>query len=355
MTKRLLKIAQYFVFLAAGIGLVWWQLKDMSPGEKQDFSSALSDVHFEIIIPVVIMSLLSHASRAMRWQILMEPLGYKPSFKNAFSVTMIGYLANAAVPRLGEVLKCTFLAKYERLRMDRLFGTIVVERMFDFLCFLLFIFITIIIQFGIISGFLAGIFSGYDGTPLLIRLALLILMFAGTYFSFRFLFRKFPQHGIVVKLRNILRGLRDGLKTIFTLKRKRAFLLHTFFIWAMYLLQVYVGFRAMDGTAHLGMPAAFSVLTLATIAMIVTPGGIGSFPVFVMETLLIYGISSPIGKAFGWLQWGVNTGIIIIFGFAALLLLPVINKRNEDNKGHSIEDLPSSTTSAGNNQVETQK
>ena len=115
----------------------------------------------------------------------------------------------------------------------------------------------------------------------------------------------------------------------------------------MYLMQVYIGFRAMDGTAHLGIPAAFSVLTLATIAMIITPGGIGSFPVFVMQTLLIYGISSPIGKAFGWLQWGVNTGIIIIFGFAALLLLPMFNRKNENNSSHTGEDLPATGAQQG--------
>lgn len=342
MTKRILRIAQYFIFLGGGIALVWWQLRDMSPSEKAEFYGSLANVNFWVIIPVVIMSLLSHASRAVRWQIMLEPLGYKPSFKNVFASTMIGYLANAAIPRLGEVLKCTFLSRYEKLRMDTLFGTIVVERMFDFFCFLLFILLTIVIQFNVVSGFFAGIFSGYDGTPLLIRVLLLVLIIAGTLLALRLLFRRYPHSGLIVKLKSVVQGLRDGLKTIFTLKRKRAFLFHTLFIWVMYLMQVYIGFRAMDGTAHLGMPAAFSVLTLATIAMIVTPGGIGSFPVFVMETLVIYGISSPVGKAFGWLQWGVNTGIIIIFGFAALLLLPVINKRNEIHPGHPHKDLHAS-------------
>ena len=104
----------------------------------------------------------------------------------------------------------------------------------------------------------------------------------------------------------------------------------------MYLLQIYVGFHAMEGTFHLSIKAAFSVLTLATLAMIITPGGIGSFPLLVMETLTIYGIAQPVGKAFGWLIWGVSTGIVIIVGFTCLILLPLINsKKNEISTPHS--------------------
>ena len=87
----------------------------------------------------------------------------------------------------------------------------------------------------------------------------------------------------------------------------------------------------MSSTSNLGLGAAFSVLTLATVAMIVTPGGIGSFPIFVMQTLVIYNISEPYGKAFGWLLWGANTLIYIIFGLASLLLLPYINRNNNEN------------------------
>ena len=104
----------------------------------------------------------------------------------------------------------------------------------------------------------------------------------------------------------------------------------------MYLLQIYIGFSAMEGTQHLGIKAAFSVLSFATLAMILTPGGIGSFPIFVMETLLIYSIASPVGIAFGWLLWGANTAIVIIAGLLSLLFLPYINKnKNEIHTSHT--------------------
>jgi hypothetical protein len=92
----------------------------------------------------------------------------------------------------------------------------------------------------------------------------------------------------------------------------------------------------MEGTSHLSIKAACSVLTLASLAMIVTPGGMGSFPLFVMQTLLIYGITGPLGKAFGWLIWGVSTGIVIVVGLTCLLIIPYINRnKNEISQQHS--------------------
>ena len=135
--KKFLSFLQYFIFLGAGILLVWWQLRSMTAQEKSDFLHAFTYAEYWLIIPVVIMSLLSHISRSMRWKLLMEPLGYNPALKNVFAVTMVGYLANAAVPRLGELLKCSFLAKYEDLKMDKLVGTILVERTFDFICYII--------------------------------------------------------------------------------------------------------------------------------------------------------------------------------------------------------------------------
>ncbi len=336
MRKQIFSILQYITFLGAGIFLVWWQLKGMTVTEKLEFTNAFSNTNYWIVIPIVIMSLLSHLCRSIRWKYLMEPLGYEPALKNIFSVVMIGYLANSAIPRLGEILKCTFLAKYEKLKVEKLVGTMIVERMFDLLCFVLFIGITILIQLDIIGEYATGILKGMnnnEGIPIWISL----VMIAGILISFilfiKFLFKRFPHNKFIQKVNNVYIGIIEGLKAIKTLKKRKLFLMYTIFIWALYLLQVYVGFQAMEGTSHLTIKAACSVLALASLAMIVTPGGIGSFPLFVMEVLLIYNITSPLGKAFGWLMWGVSTGIVIIAGVASLILIPYINRnKNEINQ-----------------------
>ncbi len=332
MRKRIFSIIQYIIFLGAGIFLVWWQLKSMTAAEKTEFYAAFSNTNYWLMIPVVIMSLLSHLSRAMRWKLMMEPLNYHPSLKNTFAVTMVGYLANSAIPRLGEVLKCSLLARYEKLKIDKLFGTILVERTFDFFCYLVFIGITVLLQIKLIGAYVSTKVSSMassEGLPLWAKLLMMIVFLISVIYLLRYLAKKFPQNKVFSKVNGFIKGVSDGFKTIKNLKKRGQFLAHTFFIWAMYLLQIYLGFSAMEGTAGLDLKAAFAVLALATLAMIATPGGIGSFPIFVMETLLIYAIHPPVGKAFGWLIWGANTAIVIVAGLAALLLLPYFNKQQK--------------------------
>jgi len=337
MSKRLFSILQYVIFLGGGLFLVWWQLKSMTIPEKKEFYSAINNADYTMILPVAIMSILSHISRSLRWRLLMEPLGYHPRLSNLFSVTMIGYLANAAVPRLGELLKCTFLARYEKLKVDKLVGTIILERSFDLLCYIVFIGITILIRINLIGGYFKKeweTMSSQTGSDLLVRFLIIFIVIFSIWKSIRWLSKKNPDNKIITGIHNFISGVAEGFKTIKKLRKRKLFLLHTVFIWSMYLGQIYVGFKGMDGTSSLPIGAAFSVLTLATLSMIVTPGGIGSFPIFVMQTLLLYGIHAPLGKAFGWVMWGVSTGLIIIIGLGSLLVIPYINKEKSASVTH---------------------
>lgn len=329
MHKKVLSVLQYVLFMGAGIFLVWWQLRSMTPNEMAEFKSALRNTNYWLMLPVVGMSLLSHLSRAFRWKLLMEPLGYKPAIKNVFAVTMVGYLANSAIPRLGELLKCSLLGKYENLKIDKLIGTILVERAFDFICYLAFIGITVLLQMKLIGSYVnekIAAMDDADGLPFWAKLIMIVAAIALVVVGFKWLLTQYPKSKFIAKVNGFIAGLGTGFSTIRNLRHRKLFVAHTLFIWAMYLLQVYLGFFAMNGLEQLDLKAAFSVLSLATLAMIVTPGGIGSFPVFVMQTLMIYGIASPLGKAFGWLIWGANTSIVIVAGFISLILLPMMNK-----------------------------
>ena len=339
MRQRIYSILQYTIFMGGGIFLVWWQLREMTSAEQKEFYNSITHAHYWLVIPIVIMALLSHLSRSMRWKLLLEQLGYHPKLKNVFMVTMVGYLANSAVPRLGEILKCTFLARYEKLRVEKLVGTILIERTFDIICYLIFIGLTIFIQIDVVGHYIKEKISsaGHHSTlPIWAKLSILSCAIILLVLLLKILFSRFPQNRIIIRIKSFFSGMGEGFTTIKHLKKRKLFIAHTIFIWLMYLLQIYVGFHAMQETSHLGIKAACSVLTLATLSMIVTPGGIGSFPFFVMQTLTIYNIVSPVGKAFGWLIWGVSTGIIIVIGLSCLLLLPYINrKKNEIDQQHT--------------------
>lgn len=319
--------------------MVWWQLRDMTAEQKTQFTLALRSANYWLIFPIICMSLLSHLSRSYRWKLLLEPLGYYPKIKNVFAVTMVGYLANAAIPRLGEILKCTFLSKYEHIKVDKLVGSILIERTFDLFCFVIFIGITVLMQINKIGGFIKEKITSFgenSGISILGKGLILIGIIILIYYILKILVNRYPDSKAILKINNFFKGIGQGFVAIRSLKKRNQFIAHTFLIWAMYLLQIYIGFKAMEHTAALDIKAACSVLVLASFSMILTPNGIGLFPIFVMQTLILYNIDEAYGKAFGWLIWGVSTCITLIVGFICLLLLPYINKnKNEISTSHT--------------------
>lgn len=326
MGKRFWSILQYIAFPALGLFLVWYQFHSMTAEARQQFQQSFQAANYWLLIPVIACSIASHISRAARWKLLIAPMGYRPSLYNAFATTMTGYLANSFLPRVGEVLKCTLLSKYERIPVDKLFGTILIERIFDLVCYLIFIVITILIQLDVVGGFMQQFLQQMAARQqsswwlwALIALGMVLIVIL----LIRWMFRRFAHHRIAQKISRVFLGIREGVQSIWRLEKKGQFMAHTLFIWAMYLLQILIGFRAMEATAHLGIGAACSILTLATLAMILTPGGIGAFPVAIQQVLLLYAVNNG---SFGWLMWGASTIIIIIMGLLSFVSLPYMNK-----------------------------
>ncbi|MEO6836921.1 MAG: lysylphosphatidylglycerol synthase transmembrane domain-containing protein, partial [Ginsengibacter sp.] len=313
--KKIYSVLKYLIFLGIGIFLTWWQLSKMTPLQKIQFKDSLLNAHYWILLPVFVITVLGHISRAVRWKILIEPMGYRPSTTNTFYATMCGYFANTFLPRAGEILRCTLLSRYEKIPVTKLFGTILLERIFDLICYFLIIIITILIQVETVSDFIKTkmnqISSIKQSIPLW-SIILIVLFIVGLFFWIaRWILRRYKDHNYIIKLKGLHIGLKEGFTTILHLKKRKKFLAHTIFIWTTYLFEIYIGFHALSATSSLGIGAAFSVLSLATLAMIVSPGGLGAFPLAVQQVLLIYNVDNI---SFGWLMWGVTTGIIIAVG-----------------------------------------
>lgn len=346
MKKKLIAVIKYAFFLAIGILLVWWQVSGMTAEEKEQFVASLENAHYIYVIPVIILGLLSHYFRALRWKLLIDPIK-KVSVSNSFYATLIGYFGNTFVPRAGEILRCTMLGKYEKIHFSRLIGTVITERIFDFVTFLLFIFLTIMIQLKVVGGFVSDkmekiLQSGNQGIPLWMKLIVFLAVMLIAILGINLFFKKFSSHPIVYKIKNIWDEVKEGLGTIFHLQKKITFLIYTVLIWGCYLLQIYIGFNTLDITSHLGIPAAMSVLTLSTLAMIISPGGLGAFPIAVQQVLLIYGIKNI---SLGWLIWGVNTAIILLAGMISFGLMIYQNKKtHEKSRRNHHKDLHPSGT-----------
>jgi hypothetical protein len=333
MKKKLLTILQYLFFLGLGLFLVWWSVSKMSEKDLTDCKNALQSARYFLFIPVFFILTISHISRAIRWKILMKPMGYTPSLLNTFFAVMVGYLANLAVPRLGEILKCTILGKYEKVPPDKLVGTILIERAVDVICLMLVFLIAIVSQAAILSDYATktiqeNFISG--GTrPLLIKLVVILLILLSTFFLSKWVFKKFGHSKIVNKINTIFIGIKTGISSVKDLENKWSFIFHSLLIWACYLGGTYLGFFATKGTDGLPIAAVFPILAFASIGMIITPGGIGAYPRFIMEVMLLYNIEKGIGYANGTLQWVAQFLIILVLGFISLVLLPYYNKKRE--------------------------
>ena len=332
MNKKILSLLQYVFFLGLGIFLVWWSLRKVNGKDWEDMKNALLNANYWLIIPVIITLLLSHYSRAIRWKILMEPLGYKPRIANTFMAVLIGYMANLAVPRLGEVLKCTILARYEKVPAEKLVGTIVAERAFDVLCLAVVITITVLTQVDIIGGFindkLGSIVQSKTSQFSLTKIIILVAILAFVVGLIIFVFKKFAHVSMIQKIKKIGIGIWHGIISVRYLKNKGWFIFHTIFIWTMYLLSVRIGFYALNETSGYGIKEALSVLSTGSLAMIVpTPGGIGVYHIFVQQTMALYGLKESIGLAFGLIMWMVQFFQMLLSGFVAIALLPYFNKR----------------------------
>jgi uncharacterized protein (TIRG00374 family) len=330
MRKRVLGYLQYAFFLGLGIFLVWWSLRKISSQDWEDVKKSFLSVRYLFILPVCIALLASHYSRAIRWRILIEPLGYKPRTTNTYIAVLVGYLANLAVPRLGEVLKCTFLSKYEKIPAEKLVGTIVAERAFDLICLFIVTGLALVTQIDTIGGYLTDVLkrwishdpSGADTSRLIVLLVGVALFFL----ILTFLVKRYSSHSLLGKFKDILTGIWHGLTSVRLIKNKGWFFFHSVVIWALYLLSLQLGLLAFQETQGMGIKASLSLLTTGSIAMIITPSGIGAYPIFIQETLLLYGIKESTGIAFGWLLWTVQFFQILIAGFIGMALIPYINK-----------------------------
>ncbi|HUP13548.1 MAG TPA: lysylphosphatidylglycerol synthase transmembrane domain-containing protein [Niastella sp.] len=347
MKKRFVTILQYLFFLGLGIFFVWLTVKDIHHAQWLQIKDAISRARHWMIIPALLLLFVAHYSRALRWKILMEPMGYHPSTFNVFAAVMIGYLVNAGVPRLGEVVKCSMLARYEKVRVDRLVGTIVMERAVDVICLLIVFACALIFEGRIINEHIFSNFTSFfqdrTGHISIQKVFLLLGGLAVFLVIVYYLLKRFSHIDVVAKIKTILIGILHGLGSIRLIKHKGWFLFHSIFIWGLYLAATTVGIYALQETSRLGIGGGLTTLALGSIGMIIAPGGIGAYAWIVAKLVGWYGLDeTTIGTALGWLLWSVQTLIILLGGLIFFALLSYHNKKrntSETRQQHPAETI----------------
>lgn len=296
--------------------MVWYSLSQISIDELVKY---FKKADYTYIVLGMFFGLLSHLSRAYRWQFQLEPLGYNIKLGNSIMAVFATYLINYTIPRAGEVARASILTNYEGVPFEKGFGTIVAERIADLIVMLGIIAVTLFLQFDFIYGFLVEKFN-----PIKILVALAILLVLGLLFL-RFINKSTSK--IAIKIKGFVNGLLEGVLSIFKMKKKWAFIFHTLFIWTMYVLMFYVTTFSLQEMSDIPFAAVLIGFIAASFSIAATNGGIGSYPeAIVLVFTSLFFIPEDPSRAFGWIIWSAQTVLIIICGGLSLVYLPIFNR-----------------------------
>ena len=317
--SKFLKFLKNVVPLGLGLYLVYFSFANTSEEDRAQIIAAIKQADLRFVFLSLFFGVLSHLSRAYRWNYLLYPLGYQPKFIIRILTVMISYFSNLGIPRSGEVLRATALATYADVPFEKSFGTIVTERIIDFVL----LFSLIGLGFILHGEFLLEVI----GNPSLDEIPLVWMAFAATVFFLGIRQLKRSKRLLAVKIIGFFRGFWQGILSIRQMKHKWAFIVHTLFIWLMYLMMFWAVTLALPETSGLSFSTVIPAFVAGGFAMSATNGGIGLYPIAVAAVLQAFDIPYTQALAFGWVVWTGQTVMVVIFGSLSFLLLPVLSKK----------------------------
>lgn len=297
----------------------------------------IREANYFWMLVALIFAIAAHIFRALRWNLLIESLNYKTKLSTTFFAVMIGYLANTAVPRMGEFVRCGVLSKKEKIPFNALFGTVISERIFDMITLLVIIFLVIVFQVDalgdflnqIFGQFLADVFSNlqsiliFTGATLLTIIVLVILI--------RILKEKIKRAPFYSKIRGFLSGFFDGITAIMKLRQKWLFLLYTVTIWFFYAIMVYAPVLMLEETSNLTFIDGLTILAIGSLGIVApVPGGIGAYH-FIVKAILVelYNIGGNAAGSFAAITHAGQTILNVIVGSLSYFYMGVLAKREK--------------------------
>ena len=335
MKKKFLQTIRFLAFLGLSVLLLYFAFRGIDFTQVKE---VIFHAEYGWILFSFVFSILAFLSRARRWVISIEALNRKPSLWNTYHSMMFGYLANFAFPRIGEITRCVSLSRREKIPVDALIGTVILERALDLFMLLLIMITLLLARFQKFGAF----FSDFIFTPLRNKIsttfgdtlifwsatALIFLALALLGYIYR---NKLYRFHVVTRGRDFIKGIVEGLKTIFRMEKKWEFIFHTFFIWFNYILMTWIVVFALPGiTDHLTFMDGVFLLVIGGMGMSApVQSGLGAFHWIVSRGLIfVYFIPKDEAVAFATLQHSSQMLLILFLGSISMLFLFLKNKRN---------------------------
>lgn len=335
MKKRLGDILKFVVFLGIGVFFVYWFLLKLDADEKAAIWQSFLSARWGWVWLVMLVSLVSHFVRALRWRLLFKPLDLHPTINNTFGAVMVTYLANLAFPRLGEVMRCAMLRTSERIPMEKSLGTVVTERIIDMLMFVVIVMLGFLLMFSSVKDFIYDALSQkFSSLPTLAGIAASgVVLLVAIFVIYKFFHDKLMKFSLYRKVVEMIHGCVDGVKSILHLGPKSTvlFFLYSLIIYFLYITGGWIILEAFADTDQLGLQTAFVIYLFGSVGMMISQGGLGAYPVLVWQALALYGIGESTGLACGWLLWGSQQVVVLVIGLAYLIYFSLLKK-----KGNSV-------------------
>lgn len=322
MKDQIIKILKIIIPIGIGVYLFWYFLSGLSDKDIEQSKNAFFTANYFWVVLGMIVSLLSHVSRAYRWLFLLEPLGYKPRLVNSYHAVMSGYVINFTVPRSGEIARAGLLASYEKVPFEKGFATIVIERVID------------VLMLGgvvLISGMLQVNNSEIKEITSVEKSDsnwLWYIIGVGVLLTITGFILYLKNQKIRTFINEKIAGFWEGLKSIWTMKKKWPFIFHTFFIWACYVGGIWIFAQAFPETAEMSIGCVFAAFVVGAAAIAILPGGIGAYPAWITAVLALYNIDFA---AYGIFVWVIQTVMLVVLGLLSLFLIQRQEKFVENN------------------------
>lgn len=334
MKKRVISVVKYILLLSIGLGLLYLAFRG------NDLKKMLRDIesanYFWVLLSLFV-SVLAYISRAMRWNMLIESLGYKPKVRNTYWALIFGYFANLAVPRLGEVSRCGALSRKEKIPFNELLGTVVIERVVDVLMLVVSLLLVSFLEFGLLKNlalraFNFHIYPAHSSFILMVNSwkfiavmlsPLVLLIFLQIFFSWH---RK-NQSPTFDKISKLFLGIVRGFQTILKMKNNWKFIAHTLFIWIMYFIVSYVCFFSIPATSNLTPKDGLFIFAVGGIGMTApVQGGFGIYHLIVSQAMTLLGIQLSDGLVYATIVHTAQTLLVLLMGGISVIYFLNPNK-----------------------------
>ena len=335
-SSSLKTVSTILVSIAFAALFMWFALKGL---DFTNIKASLAKANYLWVFVAMIFGLLAYWFRAVRWNLLLEPMGYQISNSNSLWTISFGYLMNLTIPRSGELARSTALYGVEKVPVDKSFGTIILERVVDLFCMLGFLVLTIVFKEDAIVTFYQK--SGIKINPTYIIGGIAVLVI-GTFIFFKFK-DKFTHLPLIGKVIEFVEGIFHGLTTIFKLKQKGKFIILSIAIWVAYYLAAYLVCFALPETSSFTFADGFFLIVVGTLGMMVpASGGIGAFHLAmklgISALFLSMGkdakLGGEVGLSYAFISHTMQLVIMLVMG---LISIPMLAKsRNEAVKSKEI-------------------